>query len=355
MTFKARFDRSHLVLCPEGRITLRSGNSGEFRDIIRALYHGGFRDLVVDLSSCSYIDSSGIGELVSAFTLVTNGGGSLALNRLARNVKDLLQITKLYTVFEVFDIDHSREQFIEITPKDIAPLQRSITFSDGLLDALLTVTAGKVQIVPGRQAGIYRVRLEMDSSEYLIAAPYVIANATRSFLADEVGEFEELINSEKCREADIQRFLEAHPRFLLGQQYQRVLPQVVLDRGDEGPLVPDFMLQPFGGDFCDLVDLKLPTARVVVADRNRMRFSAAITEAAAQLRTYRDYFEDPQKRKLVKDRYGITAYRPKVAVIIGRSVPVDPVLYKQMQDGIGNVDVITYDELVKRAKNFLLL
>jgi anti-sigma B factor antagonist len=55
------------------------------------------------LADVSYIDSSGIGEMVSGFTSVTNQGGQLKLLNLTKRVKDLLQITKLYTVFEVFD------------------------------------------------------------------------------------------------------------------------------------------------------------------------------------------------------------------------------------------------------------
>ena len=51
----------------------------------------------------TYIDSSGIGELVSAFTTVTNQGGALKLLGLTKRVKDLLQITKLYTVFDVHE------------------------------------------------------------------------------------------------------------------------------------------------------------------------------------------------------------------------------------------------------------
>jgi anti-anti-sigma factor len=345
-------DRSQLILCAKGRITLGEG-AALFREIIRTLTDSGYKDLVLDLSECSYIDAAGIGELVSALTFVQDRGGSLAVNCLTRRLRSLFEELRFDSVFQIYNVDHSRAQFIEVQPDKIEPLQRSISFGDGFLDALLTVTAGKVQILPGRQAGLYSIRI--NSAEYIVAAPYVIANATRSFLADEIGEFEELINDDKCVEADIQRFLEMHPRFLLGQHYERALPQVILDRPEEGPLVPDFMLQPFGSDLCDLVELKLPKAKVLKKTRNRPRFSTAIIDAAAQLRTYRDYFEDPQRRKLIKDRYGITAYRPKVAVIIGRSSPVDPVLYKQMQDGIANVDVITYDEVVQRAKNFLLL
>lgn len=90
------------VIDAAGRITLGDGASA-FRDIIRDLASKGDKKLLLNLSEVSYIDSSGIGELVSGFTTVTNHGGSLKLIGLSKRVKDLLQITKLYTVFEVFD------------------------------------------------------------------------------------------------------------------------------------------------------------------------------------------------------------------------------------------------------------
>lgn len=90
------------VIDAAGRITLGEGASA-FRDIIRDLAAKGDKKLLLNLAEVSYIDSSGIGELVSGFTTVTNHGGSLKLVGLSKRVKDLLQITKLYTVFEVFD------------------------------------------------------------------------------------------------------------------------------------------------------------------------------------------------------------------------------------------------------------
>ncbi len=59
------------------------------------------------MGEVSYIDSSGIGELVSGFTSVTNNGGQLKLLSLTKRVKDLLQITKLYTVFDVHESEAS--------------------------------------------------------------------------------------------------------------------------------------------------------------------------------------------------------------------------------------------------------
>ena len=90
------------VIDAAGRITLGEGAS-IFRDTIRDFASKGNKKLLLNLSEVSYIDSSGIGELVSGFTTVTNNGGQLKLVGLSKRVKDLLQITKLYTVFEVFD------------------------------------------------------------------------------------------------------------------------------------------------------------------------------------------------------------------------------------------------------------
>ncbi len=90
------------VIDAVGRITLGEGAS-TFRDTIRDMAQGGHKKVLLNLSEISYIDSSGIGELVSGFTTVTNHGGNLKLLGLSKRVKDLLQITKLYTVFEVYD------------------------------------------------------------------------------------------------------------------------------------------------------------------------------------------------------------------------------------------------------------
>ena len=85
-----------------GRITLGEG-SVLLRDLVRDLVTKGQRKILLNLGDVTYIDSSGIGELVSAFTTVRNQGGELKLLNLTKKVHDLLQITKLYTVFDVKD------------------------------------------------------------------------------------------------------------------------------------------------------------------------------------------------------------------------------------------------------------
>jgi len=85
-----------------GRITLGEGCT-QLRELIRDLLSKGQKNILLNLADVTYIDSSGIGELVSGYTGVARQGGALKLLNLTKKVHDLLQITKLYTVFDVHD------------------------------------------------------------------------------------------------------------------------------------------------------------------------------------------------------------------------------------------------------------
>ncbi len=89
-----------------GRITLGDG-SALLRKTIRGLLEEQRRMILLNLADVDYIDSSGIGELVSGYTAVKNQSGELKLLHLTKKVRDLLQITKLYTVFDVFSDEGS--------------------------------------------------------------------------------------------------------------------------------------------------------------------------------------------------------------------------------------------------------
>src|SRR5215470_17616577 len=94
-------DGVSIVDC-NGRITLGEG-SVILRDTVKDLLAKGHKKILLNLGDVNYIDSSGIGELVSAYTTTKNQGGELKLLNLTKKVHDLLQITKLYTVFDVKD------------------------------------------------------------------------------------------------------------------------------------------------------------------------------------------------------------------------------------------------------------
>ena len=94
------------VLDLDGRITLGEG-SVQLRDAIRDLIGKGQKSILLNLSEVNYIDSSGLGELVSAYTTARNQGAALKLLGLSKKVNDLLQLTKLYTVFDIYDDEAS--------------------------------------------------------------------------------------------------------------------------------------------------------------------------------------------------------------------------------------------------------
>lgn len=85
-----------------GRITLGE-ETNAVRKNIRELVAKGIKKIVLNLADVSYIDSSGVGELVSSYTAVRNAGGELKLLNLTKKVHDLLQVTKLYTIFDIKD------------------------------------------------------------------------------------------------------------------------------------------------------------------------------------------------------------------------------------------------------------
>jgi anti-sigma B factor antagonist len=85
-----------------GRIELGEG-SAAVREIVRDLLAKGRKKILLNLADVDYIDSAGLGVLVSSFTSVRNDGGELKLVFLTKKVQDLLQMTRLYTVFDVFN------------------------------------------------------------------------------------------------------------------------------------------------------------------------------------------------------------------------------------------------------------
>ena len=102
MVLNARRLDDVVIMDLSGRITMGEGTL-IVREQIKKLLDAGDRKFLLNLSDVDYIDSSGLGELVTSFTTVRNQGGQLKLLNLTRRVQDLLQITKLLTVFEVFD------------------------------------------------------------------------------------------------------------------------------------------------------------------------------------------------------------------------------------------------------------
>jgi anti-sigma B factor antagonist len=90
------------ILDCSGKITLGEGTM-MVRNTVRDILKNNGKKIILNLADVNYIDSSGIGELVSTYTTVTNNGGQLKLLNLTKKIQELLAITKLLTVFQVFE------------------------------------------------------------------------------------------------------------------------------------------------------------------------------------------------------------------------------------------------------------
>jgi len=102
LTIETRDVGKVTILDMRGRITL-GDEIEDLRNAVRNLVAKGQKKIILNLAEVDYIDSSGVGELVGCFTTVRNAGGELKLLNLSRKVHDVLQVTKLYTVFDIRD------------------------------------------------------------------------------------------------------------------------------------------------------------------------------------------------------------------------------------------------------------
>lgn len=179
--------------------------------------------------------------------------------------------------------------------------------------------------------------------------PHHLKDSYASTTADEILELEDLINNPRVDESALQKFFERHPHFLRIWDEREVYSQVYLAR-EGGPLVPDFVLLDRELQRATVVDLKLPKARLVVGPKNRERFSALVAEARAQLLEYRSWFDEARNRELLKLRFGMDIYRPRLGVVIGRSDSFRGEFQRQkLASEASDIELVTYDDIVRHA------
>ena len=109
-----------LVLHLSGSITLGPGTQ-KFRQLITETLEGGRKAILLNMAEVNYIDSSGLGELVAAYTAATRRGGMLKLMKLTQRVQDVVQLTKVYRIFEVFNDEDSAVRSFGVAPEPAPP------------------------------------------------------------------------------------------------------------------------------------------------------------------------------------------------------------------------------------------
>ena len=109
LTIKTRREANVTILDLAGKVTLGE-NTGILRDELRSQMAQGNKNIVLNMKDVTYVDSAGLGELVGAYTTATNQGGSVKLLHLQGKMKDLMQITKLHTIFSTFEDENTAVQ-----------------------------------------------------------------------------------------------------------------------------------------------------------------------------------------------------------------------------------------------------
>lgn len=190
----------------------------------------------------------------------------------------------------------------------------------------------------------------LDGNSNLHKVIYVVSSQAIELQAA-IEEFEYLLNYENVSEETFQKFFSKNPDFLLGSDYKRAHPHMVLERDDGSVLIPDFILEPYDQQsLCDLLELKKPSAQPFILKKDRLRFSAQVMEAKAQLREYSNYFDERSNRQTVEQKYGLRAWRPNMITVIGRRREIDSIERKKIELDLPNLRVLTYDEILDRAK-----
>jgi anti-sigma B factor antagonist len=103
MQLEERMAGNVAIVKVTGDITLNKGGDVLLKDKVQSLIQQGQKNLLVDLSGVSYVDSAGLGELVQAYATAKNRGGAMKLLNVTKRLRDLLVVTKLLTVFDTFE------------------------------------------------------------------------------------------------------------------------------------------------------------------------------------------------------------------------------------------------------------
>jgi anti-sigma B factor antagonist len=102
VTFETKKLGDVTVLSPQGKIVI-GDEVAALREKIKELLEAGNKNILINMANVTYIDSTGVGALVGSFTSIRNQGGQMKLANLGQRVRDILLVTKLLTVFDVYD------------------------------------------------------------------------------------------------------------------------------------------------------------------------------------------------------------------------------------------------------------
>jgi Domain of unknown function (DUF4263) len=272
---------------------------------------------------------------------------------------------RLWTpLLEELASDHARELLAREDPFGVgeqiereymldATLRSAVTHSV-LTQLALQEHEGRIHVIPYHGRSLHQVVAGHDMA--ILVRPARINHRYWATFSKALNTLEEMINTPGVGEYEIEKLLKQNP-FLLGSLgYTEIYHQVVLPRDGAPDLRPDVIAEPADSAWAEILDLKLPSERLIVGRNDRAAQAAGLTEAAAQLRDYAAYFDDRAAAAKIEASLGIRCYKPKLTVVIGRD-PSRFTAEEQRRALTAHPDlrVVTYDNLLRAARHRLLL
>jgi hypothetical protein len=213
-----------------------------------------------------------------------------------------------------------------------------------------------VQAVPLHAHALYNVAPDVGGMDAILARPGALASMTQAVFSREFAEFNHIVADLNATENDLQRFFERNDVFIRMLGYKRVYPKIILERDDGTNLIPDFIIEPIGAEWCDILDIKLPSQQTLIGSRDRKDFASSVHQLHAQLREYATYFDEEKYRKRVFSKYGLRAYKPKLIGIIGNNLDqADDVQIRRVMTQYDQFSMYTYEQLRRIASQRLLV
>lgn len=263
--------------------------------------------------------------------------------------KNDIERGKKLGAYEFLSKPYSIEEFSKI-PKIIEDYKKEHGIQD--YEIALTFVQNKIRTIKLFKDGRYEIYTKPDKDEE--ERNDLFANLLQA--NEIVKEFEFLLNDPKTKEKNLHEFFEKNPDFILNDDYETAHSKVTLHQDLGNILVPDFVLEPYNKNaFCDLLELKLPNAKLFTIKKNRIRYTSAVFEACAQLREYAAYFENSYNRENISRKYNLRVYKPQMIVVIGRNFQIEPEIARRIQYDLPNLKVRTYDDILFRIKRKLFL
>jgi hypothetical protein len=185
-----------------------------------------------------------------------------------------------------------------------------------------------------------------------VSATYPIPNDFRFDRLQQMNRFVEFIGNKDNSEPQITRLLSSEDlQFVLKMRFsaKEIHPECVCEWQSEKrkAIKPDFFVVGADG-YADIVEFKLPNLKTstVVGTANRETFNSSINSYISQTRVYKEYFDDPNNRKHIKEKYGFDVYKPKRHLIIGRRWHFNKNDWRSIASDFSNLVIHTYDDLI---------